>query len=50
MLVSSVIYGRGFDFERPFHNADTKKMCPPKSPILSGFFATQTTICLYAKM
>ena len=41
---------RWFESSHSSHNADTKKMCPPKSPILSGFFATQTAICLCAKM
>ena len=42
--------GRWFESSHSDHNADTKKMRPPKSPILSGFFATQTAILLYAKM
>ena len=32
------------------HNLDTIKMCPAKSPELSGLFAIQTAILLCAKM
>lgn len=32
-----------------FHNVETKKMSPAKSPIISGFFATQTAIFLCTK-
>ena len=31
------------------HNVETKKMSPAKSPIISGFFATQTAIFLCTK-
>ena len=32
-----------------WHNVETKKMSPAKSPNISGFFATQTVIFLCAK-
>ena len=47
MLVRSVIYrknGWGFNFIRPFHNVETKKMSPAKAPIVSGFFVVQPEI------
>ncbi|GEM_PF-4993320 len=34
---------------RNSHNVGTKKMFPAKSPIISGFFATQTAIFLCTK-
>ena len=42
---------RGLEFESQHsdHNVETKKMSPAKSPIISGFFATQTAIFLCTK-
>ncbi len=41
--------GRGFESLRAGHNVETKKMSLAKSPIISGFFATQTAIFLCTK-
>ena len=41
--------GRWFESSRAYHNVETKKMSPAKSPIISGFFATQTAIFLCTK-
>ena len=38
--------GRWFESSRAYHNVETKKMSPAKSPNISGFFATQTAIFL----
>ena len=40
---------RRFKSCRPSHNVETKKMSLAKSPIISGFFATQTAIFLCTK-
>ena len=41
--------GRKFKSCHSDHNVETKKMSPAKSPIISGFFATQTAIFLCTK-
>ena len=41
--------GRWFESSRAYHNVETKKMSPAKSPNISGFFATQTAIFLCTK-
>ena len=41
--------GRGFKSPHSDHNVETKKMSLAKSPIISGFFATQTAIFLCTK-
>ena len=41
--------GRRFKSCHSDHNVETKKMSPAKSPIISGFFATQTAIFLCTK-
>ena len=40
---------RGFESLHSDHNVETKKMSLAKSPIISGFFATQTAIFLCTK-
>ena len=39
-------FQKGFDSPQLHHNVETKKMSLAKSPIISGFFATQTAIFL----
>ena len=41
--------GPGFKSPHSDHNVETKKMSLAKSPIISGFFATQTAIFLCTK-
>lgn len=41
--------GRKFKSCHSDHNEETKKMSSAKSPIISGFFATQTAIFLCTK-
>ena len=41
--------GRRFKSSHSDHNVETKKMSLAKSPIISGFFATQTAIFLCTK-